>query len=888
MEKLSWHTLSKEEVEEKLSTSFSKGLSKDEAYRRLEQYGPNELEEKGRKTIFHMFIDQFKDFMIAVLIVAAIISGMLGEWTDALIILLIVVLNAVLGVIQENKAEQSLEALKKMASPTAKVIRDGMPDVIPASQLVPGDVVVLEAGDFVPADIRLFETSNLKIEEAALTGESVPVEKHDERLEKEDVPLGDRVNMAYSGSIVTYGRGKGIVVGTGMNTEMGKIAEMIQTSQETVTPLQKRLEVLGKTLGTVVLAICGFIFIIGIFYHHKESKEIFEMFLTSVSLAVAAIPEGLPAIVTIVLAVGVQRMAKRNAIIRKLPAVETLGSATIICSDKTGTLTQNRMTVQQVYYNGKFFNVNELEGRDCIDDHLKLLVTTGVLCNDTQIVVDGANKKAIGDPTETALVWLGLKVGLDKDILDADMPRVDELPFDSERKLMTTVHKLEKGYRVFTKGAPDQLILRCNRVLLDGKVVDISADHLKHIQEANDDMASRALRVLGMAYKDLDDLNYTDKEKELEDGLIFVGLVGMIDPPRPEVKEAIKVCQRAGIKPIMITGDHKITAVAIARQLGILKSDEEAITGAELDRLSEEEFKERVKDFSVYARVSPEHKVRIVKAWQSWGQIVAMTGDGVNDAPALKIADIGAAMGKVGTDVAKEAADMVLTDDNFATIVAAVEEGRIIFANILKAIQYLLSCNVGEILAVFIATMLDWEKPLLPIHILWINLVTDSFPALALGMEPAEKDIMDKKPRDPNARIFSRGMVRRIVYQGFLTGILTLLAFTIGLRDGLDIARTMAFAALTFGELVHVLNVRSNKYSIFRIGFMTNRYAVGAIAISGLLQLLVMTVPFLSNVFEVVPLGFKHWIWVVILALARLVVVEMVKLLGYNTTKDEE
>lgn len=884
MEKRAWHVLSKEDIEKVLSTSFSKGLSRGEVYRRLEKYGPNELKERGRKTVFQMFLEQFKDFMIIVLIAAAIVSGLLGEITDAFIILLIVVLNAVLGVVQESKAEKSLEALKKMASPTAKVIRDGMPDVVPVSQLVPGDVVVLEAGDFVPADIRLLETSNLKIEEAALTGESVPVEKFSEKLEKEDVPLGDRVNMAYSGSIVTYGRGKGIVVSTGMDTEMGKIAEMIQTGEETVTPLQKRLEVVGKTLGTAALAICGVIFIVGILY----GKEIFQMFLTSVSLAVAAIPEGLPAIVTIVLAVGVQRMARRNAIIRKLPAVETLGSATVICSDKTGTLTQNRMTVEQVYYNGEFLNVNKLEGQDGLDDHIKLLITTGVLCNDTQIVVEGEKKKTIGDPTETALVQLGLKVGLDKDILDANMPRVDELPFDSERKLMTTVHKLENGYRVFTKGAPDRLILRCNRILLDGKVVDISDDHLQQIQKANDDMASRALRVLGMAYKDLDDLNYTDKEKELENGLIFVGLVGMIDPPRPEAKEAIKICQRAGIKPIMITGDHKITAVAIARQLGILKSDEEAITGVELDRLSDEEFKERVKDFSVYARVSPEHKVRIVKAWQAWGEIVAMTGDGVNDAPALKIADIGAAMGKVGTDVAKEAADMVLTDDNFATIVAAVEEGRIIFANILKAIQYLLSCNVGEILVIFIATMLNWEEPLLPIHILWINLVTDSFPALALGMEPAERDIMDKKPRDPKARIFSRGMVRRIVYQGFLTGILTLTAFTIGLRDGLDVGRTMAFAALTFGELVHVLNVRSNKYSIFKIGFMTNRYVVGAIAVSGLLQILVMVVPFLSDVFNVVSLNFKHWMWVAILALARLVVVEIVKLLGYNTTRDEE
>ncbi|MBM7581923.1 Ca2+-transporting ATPase [Caldicoprobacter guelmensis] len=884
MEKRAWHVLSKEDIEKVLLTSFSKGLSRGEVYRRLEKYGLNELKERGRKTVFQMFLEQFKDFMIVVLIAAAIVSGLLGEITDAFIILLIVVLNAILGVVQESKAEKALEALKKMASPTAKVVRDGMPDVVPASQLVPGDVVVLEAGDFVPADIRLLETSNLKIEEAALTGESVPVEKFSGKLEKEDVPLGDRVNMAYAGSIVTYGRGKGIVVSTGMDTEMGKIAEMIQTGEETVTPLQKRMELVGKTLGTAALAICGVIFIVGILY----GKEIFQMFLTSVSLAVAAIPEGLPAIVTIVLAVGVQRMARRNAIIRKLPAVETLGSATIICSDKTGTLTQNRMAVQQVCYGNRIINVGDIEGQKELDDHLNLLITTGVLCNDTQVIMEGDNKKTIGDPTETALVHLGFKVGLDKDILDANMPRVDELPFDSDRKLMTTIHKLGDGYRVFTKGAPDRLILRCNRILLDGRIVDFSDELRQAIHKANDEMASQALRVLGMAYKDMENLNYADKEKDLENGLIFVGLVGMIDPPRPEAKEAIKICRKAGIKPVMITGDHKVTAVAIARQLGILERDEEAITGVELDQMSDEEFKDRVRKISVYARVSPEHKVRIVKAWQAWGEIVAMTGDGVNDAPALKMADIGAAMGQVGTDVAKGAADMVLTDDNFATIVAAVEEGRIIFANILKAIQYLLSCNVGEILVIFIATMLNWEEPLLPIHILWINLVTDSFPALALGMEPAERDIMDKKPRDPKTRIFSRGMVRRIVYQGFLTGILTLTAFTIGLKDGLDVGRTMAFAALTFGELVHVFNVRSNKYSIFRIGFLTNRYVVGAVVVSALLQISVMVVPFLSDVFNVAPLSLRQWMWVVVLALARLAVVEIVKLLGYNTTKDEE
>ena len=884
MENTLWHVMSIEEVEEKLSTSFDKGLSKDEAQQRLEEYGPNELEQKERKSVFSMLFDQFKDFMVIVLMAAAIISGALGEITDSIIIMLIVILNAILGVVQEYKAEQSLEALKRMASPAAKVIRDGNPDVIPASQLVVGDVVILETGELIPADIRLGQTSNLKIEEAALTGESVPVEKISETLDKEDLSVGDRLNMAYSGSIVTYGRGRGIVIGTGMNTEMGKIAEMIQTGEDMTTPLQKRLDVLGKGLATAALGICAVIFIVGILY----GRNIFNMFLTSVSLAVAAIPEGLPAIVTIVLAIGVQRMARRNAIIRKLPSVETLGSATVICSDKTGTLTQNRMTVEQAYYNNEFVNTRQLKGKEELDQHLKLLISVGILCNDTQIIVESEGKKTVGDPTETALVELGLKAGLDKDVLDADMPRVDELPFDSERKLMSTVHRINGKYRVFTKGAPDVLVSRCNRILLNGDIVELSHQQTELIQNANDNMASKALRVLALAYKDLDTIKFNNKEEELERDLVFIGLVGMIDPPRPEAKEAIKICKRAGIKPVMITGDHKITAVAIARELGILKHEDEAITGVELERLSDEEFEEKVKNYSVYARVSPEHKVKIVKAWQKWGEIAAMTGDGVNDAPALKRSDIGAAMGNVGTDVAKEASDMVLTDDNFATVVAAVEEGRIIYSNILKAIQFLLSCNIGEILVLFIATILNWREPLLPIHILWVNLVTDSLPALALGVEPAEPDIMDRKPRDPQARIFDKGMIARIVYQGMMIGVLTLTAYIIGLRDGYAVAQTMAFSVLALSQLSHVFNVRSNKHSIFKIGFTSNRYVLGAVAVSALLQISVVSIPFLSNVFKVAQLGVRNWIWVLLLTLIPVVIVEIVKMLGYNTAKDEE
>jgi Ca2+-transporting ATPase len=884
MANLEWYTLEKEAVEKELSTSLSKGLDDKEAAERLERYGYNEIEQKKRKTIFQMYIDQFKDFMIIILIIAAVISGLLGELTDAVVILMIVILNAVLGVVQENKAEESLAALKRMAAPNAKVLRGSRHDIIPARMLVPGDIVILETGDLVPADIRITKALNLKIQEAALTGESVPVEKDESPLSRKNVPLGDRVNMGYSGSLVTYGRGEGIVVGTGMDTEVGKIAKMIQSVEEVETPLKKRLQILGKVLGIAALAICAVIFIVGVAY----GKEIFEMFLTSVSLAVAAIPEGLPAIATIVLAIGVQRMVKRNAIVRRLPSVETLGSATVICSDKTGTLTQNKMAVEKLFYNSRVYRANmDTEPLD-YSEHLRLLVTTGVLCNDSKLKETDEGVIALGDPTETALVDLGLKVGINKEQLEAGQPRVDEVPFDSKRKLMTTVHALESRYRVYTKGAVEELLKISDSILLDGKVVKLEQQHRDTILKTNEEMARDAMRVLGMAYKDIQDLSRGSGEQVYENGLIFIGMTGMIDPPRPEAKEAVTLCKRAGIKPVMITGDHSVTAVAIARDLEILTEGEEAVTGAELEDISDQDLEERVDRISVYARVSPEHKVRIVKAWQARGQIVAMTGDGVNDAPALKIADIGAAMGIVGTDVAKEASDMVLTDDNFATVVAAVEEGRTIFANILKAIQFLLSCNVGEILTLFVATMLNWYEPLLPIHILWVNLVTDSLPALALGVDPAEKNIMDRKPRNPEKNIFDKGMITRIIYQGIMVGALTLAAFVYGSQRSLETGRTMAFTVLALSQLVHAFNVRSNKQSAFKAGLLSNRYLLGAVVLSSLLVFAVLEIPFLASVFKVTALKAAEWKMVGVLSLAPVVVVEVVKLLGLNTAGGEQ
>jgi len=868
---MNWHSLDIEEIVRRLDTHLDKGLSEEEAQRRLKQYGPNELLEGKSRSVWQMFADQFKDFMIIVLFVAAIVSALLSEWTDAIVIIIVVVLNAVLGVVQEYRAEQALAALKKMAAPNAKVMRDGQVKVIPASDLVPGDIVILDAGDYVPADLRLIEAANLKAEESSLTGESVPVDKDASILCKEDAPLGDRINVAYMTTAVTYGRGKGIVVGTGMNTEVGRIAELINEQDEMQTPLQKRLEQLGKILAIAALGICIVIFLAGILY----GRNWLDMFMTAVSLAVAAIPEGLPAIVTIVLAIGVQRMAKRNAIIRRLPAVETLGAATVICSDKTGTLTQNRMTVQRIYAGGRMYDANEQIN---VENNalLKLLLNTAILCNDATEAKDGS--KEIGDPTETALVNLGAKLGFHKAELEQRMPRIDEVPFDSDRKLMTTVHKNGDKYIAFTKGAPDELLKRCKYINDGNTIREINQNDIDNILKINDELASQALRVLAMAYKEPDNIDYKDKQSELESELIFIGMVGMIDPPRPEAKEAVDLCRSAGIKPVMITGDHRLTAIAIGKELGILQSPDEAVTGQEIDELSDDEMVEKVPHYSVYARVSPEHKVRIVKAWQRRGDVVAMTGDGVNDAPALKSADIGAAMGKGGTDVAKGAADMILTDDNFATIVAAVEEGRIIYANIIKAIQFLLSCNIGEILVLFISTILNWIQPLLPMHILWINLVTDSLPAIGLGMENGEKDIMKRPPRDPKESILPMPMFVNILWQGLVICAATLIAFRIGSSVSIELGRTMAFLVLGLSQLAHSINMRSQDKSIFAMKWSDNRFLSIAILTSAATQLMVVFIPFLRRIFKLDFPDPVHWLYAIALSLVPIAVVEIWKL----------
>lgn len=876
-----------EQVARTLETSLGEGLDHGAAEERLTEYGPNELAQKKGRTLFQKFLDQFKNFLVIVLVVAAVISGAVGIHTgeglaDTFIILGIVVINAVLGVVQESRAEASLAALKQMAAPNAKVIRAGRMDVVPARTLVPGDLVVLETGDFIPADIRLTEAANLKIQEAALTGESVPVEKITGALPAEEISLGDRINMAYSGSIVTYGRGRGIVTQTGMGTEIGRIAEMLSEADEQDTPMKKRMEALGKTLGLAALIICAVIFGVGVLY----GKEIIEMFMTSVSLAVAAIPEGLPAVVTVVMAIGVQRLAKRNAIIRKLPAVETLGSATVICSDKTGTLTLNQMTVTRYYYNGACHEAKDVAKGQPLPEPLVRLLTVSVLCNDACIHGEGEERKMVGDPTETALVAAGLGLGYVKEALEACCPRVAEVPFDSDRKLMSTVHETEGKWMVCTKGAVDELLNRCDSILIHGAVRSLTGEDREKIMHANQEMAQDALRVLGAAYKETAG-RPNENMAAIESGLTFAGMLGMIDPPRPEAREAVRLCRRAGIKPVMITGDHKITAIAIAKALGIIGDENEAVTGLELSDMDDDTLRERVRDISVYARVSPEHKVRIVRAWQSWGQIVAMTGDGVNDAPALKQADIGAAMGRVGTDVAKEAADMVLADDNFATVVAAVREGRIIFSNILKSIQFLLSCNVGEILLLFIATMLNWQEPLLPIHILWVNLVTDSLPALALGMDPAEPGIMDRHPRSPQRGVFDRGMLIRVLYQGVMVGGLSLLAFVIGSRWNIEVGRTMAFAVLALSQLIHAFNVRSVYRSLFAIGLFSNRPLIGAFAFSSALQLLVLLVPAISGIFRVTALSGLQWLWVAAISLAPLLIVELIKLAGLTRREEE-
>ena len=909
MEKEKWFAKDVKEVEQKLGTDLKKGLSSDEVVKRQEKYGFNELKAAKKKTLLQRFLDQFKDFSIIILIIAAIVSGAVGiangeGVTDTIIIMIVVIVNAIIGVSQEAKAEKSLEALQKLTDHAAKVIRNENITVIPAKELVPGDIVVLDTGDYIPADLRVIEAVNLKAQESSLTGESVPVEKNIEKIENNEVGIGDRVNMLFSSSLVTYGRGKGIVVETGMTTEVGKIAGMINDVEKQETPLQTKLNKLGKTLGIVALAICVFIFIVGLI----QGKEPIGMFMTAVSLAVAAIPEGLAAVSTIVLAIGVQKMVKKNAIVKRLPAVETLGSATVICSDKTGTLTQNKMTVKKIFWNDAIRDLDNI-GENEIDEELKKLVYANMLCNDTKISNEG---ELTGDPTETALVDMAFKLDFDPSIYDRT-PRIEEVPFDSERKLMTTVNKVDDDYVVYTKGGIDELLKRCNSYEINNNVNNDLGAYINKIRQENEKMAKEALRVLGCAYKVIDHFPSKEEMKNIENNLTFIGMVGMIDPPRQEAKVAVEKCKTAGIKTVMITGDHKITATAIARELGILENDDEAITGQDLENMTDEELEKNVRHYSVYARVSPEHKVRIVKAWQKNGEIVAMTGDGVNDSPALKTSDIGCAMGVVGTDVAKEAADVILTDDNFATIVSAVEEGRRIYDNILKVIQFLLSSNIGEIVVLFLATLLtplfaNWFgitdithlEILLPIHILWINLVTDSLPALALAFDPANSDIMTRKPEKPGKGIFTKAMTWRIIYQGIMIGLLTLAAYAIGLattnepingltleQSKIEVGQTMAFVTLALSELVHVFNVRDNKKSIFKTKVFNNKKLVWAIIASAALMFVILLIEPLRNIFSIPILPTQNILELVCLIFAPIVIVEIFKLLKINTIKDE-
>ena len=860
-----------------------RGLTNAEVEARLAKYGPNALEAGKKKTMLQRFLDQFKDFMIIVLMAAALISGVVAkEWADAALIMLVVLINAVLGVFQESKAEEAIDALKKMSTPEARVRRDGAIVSIPSDQLVPGDVVLLEAGDVVPADMRLIEVASLKIEESALTGESVPVEKSNETLNDEDVPLGDRINMGYMNSNVTYGRAEGIVTGTGMQTEVGQIAHMINQADETTTPLQANLTSLGKTLTILILIIAAVIFAIGILNNPDKlpmNQLIMNMFLTAISLAVAAIPEGLPAIVTIILALGTQKMANENALVRKLPAVETLGSTDIIASDKTGTLTMNQMTVERMYYQGVLRDAND----DIAADNKALVVMS--LANDTKIQDDG---NLLGDPTETALIQFGFDHDFDVRDLLKKQPRVQEVPFDSERKLMSTVHEQADGrYFVAVKGAPDELLKRITTVEINGELSPITDEQRDNILQTNEDMAKQALRVLAMAYKTIDERVLVADSDSLEHDLVFAGLVGMIDPQRPEAAQAVKEAKQAGIRPMMITGDHQITAEAIAVRLGIIDEGDDAavITGAQLDAMDDATFDERVGEFSVYARVSPEHKVRIVKAWQKRGKVVAMTGDGVNDAPALKTADIGIGMGITGTEVSKGASDMVLADDNFATIVLAVKEGRKVFANIQKAIQYLMSANLGEVLTLFFMTILGWDI-LKPVQLLWINLVTDTFPAIALGVEPIEPGIMDRKPRGRKSNFFSGGVASSIVYQGIIEGGLTLGVYLIGLHVGPHVnnydmqhadALTMAYVTLGLIQLFHAFNVKSVHQSLFAIHPFANKMFNLSILVSFALLAVTILVPGFNSLFHVTQLDAVQWAIVFAPGISMLVIVEIVK-----------
>ena len=853
-----------------MQTNIEFGLNEKQVEDKQNKFGLNKLEEKKRESIVIKFIKQFNDFMIIILIIASIISAVVArlegsnDYFDSIIIIAIVVFNAIMGLVQEAKAEKSLEALKKMTAPTCRVKRNGKISTIKSEQIVPGDIVLLEAGNYVPADCRLISSSNLKIEESSLTGETVPVLKEANSILKEKTALGDMVNMAFSTTIVVNGHGEAIVTDIGMNTKVGKIAKMIITNEAPETPIQKKLEEVGKSLGIACLGICLLIFVIGLL----KKIEPIEMFMTSVGLAVAAIPEGLPAIVTIMLSIGVTKMAKKNSIIRKLPAVETLGSSSVICSDKTGTLTQNKMQVT------KIANIN---GETNDKEYIKWLMGMATMCTDVEISKENGKMELTGEPTEKAIVSKALDEGQNKNELYNVMKRVKDIPFDSSRKMMTTIHKMPNGYRVITKGAPDVLLKRCNKVYDNGNVTTLDYSKTKLIENQNNKMADEALRVLAIAYLDIPNLPSKIDTETVEKNLIFIGLIGMIDPPREGVKEAVATCKKAGIKTVMITGDHIITAKAIAKDLGILRGSDLAVTGEELDKIPQSILQKNIMNYSVFARVTPEHKVRIVKAYQSTGAVVAMTGDGVNDAPALKNADIGIAMGKNGTDVAKNAADMVLTDDNFVTIVEAVKQGRNIFDNIKKAVHFLIATNIGEIVTIFLGLVLGLKSPLLAIQLLWINLVTDSLPAIALGLEKPEADIMDKKPRDSKKGIFADGLWQRIITEGTMLGILTLVAFSVGnyLYD-IEVGRTMAFVCLGLLELVHSFNIKSEE-TIFKVGLFENKYLLGAFILGALLQIVVVVIPSVAEVFKLVPLTQVQWMYTFGISILPLVIMEIQK-----------
>ncbi|HXL05022.1 MAG TPA: cation-translocating P-type ATPase [Bacillota bacterium] len=901
-----WHRMSIDGALRILETDGKEGLSSVEAKSRLERYGPNALAEEEEKTLLQMFIDQFKDFLVLILVASTVIAAIMGEWIDASVIMAILILNAIMGVVQEGRAGKALAALKKMAVPVATVVRDRRVQKISSEELVPGDVVLLQAGDLVPADLRLIETVNTQIDESALTGESVPVEKDASRVFDGETSLGDRANLAYFGTVVTYGRGAGVVTSTGMATEIGKIAKMVSAQIEEDTPLQKKLAEFGKLLGFGALAICALVFVLGLI----GGEPAFNMFMTAVSLAVAAIPEGLPAVVTIVLALGVQRMITCNAIVRRLPAVETLGCVTYICSDKTGTLTENKMTVRDVFLaSGRHIRVTGtgyapqgefVEGEEAVkaDHELLRLLDIAAGCNDASIVQEegvtagGTTTiwSVVGDPTEGALVTLAAKGNRDKATAQSLFPRIGELPFDSDRKRMTTLHRLNVDWgpwtcgdvAAFVKGAPD-ILLSLSSFYFDGNdICPLSDERIESMLRLVDEMGRSGLRVLGFAARRLEGLPSKLRSEDIENGLVFVGLVGMIDPVRPEVVEAIKVSKKAGVTPVMVTGDYPHTAQAIAMELGMFEEGARIVTGAELDKMDQAELEEIAKDIRVYARVSPEHKLRLVHALKKHDEIVAMLGDGVNDAPALGAADIGVAMGLSGTEVAKGASDMVLTDDNFASIVAAIEQGRIIFENIRKSIIYLLSCNIGELMIFFVAILAKLGNPLVPVQILMINLVTDGLPALALGMDPSEEGIMDIPPRDTKEGILSKSIAIRMFIVGMAIVVATLWPYVTLLKSGapLEVARTSAFAVLGFSELLRALSSRSERHPIWHAKPKENPQLLAAVAVSALLLLISIEVPWFAQIFDAVPLGAAEWRMVAIASFSPMVIAEVMKLVG--------